>query len=202
MDLEGLLQKYGQIIAEETNVKQIKPLEDVAIKRVIKPIGSQIAPKYGKDTGRIIALAKQWNRQEQDGKIVVIDPDADIRWILEPGEYEISREGLDADNMAAEDNVAIKLDTEITQDLYEEGLARQISRFLNQLRKDAGYNISDRIYLFFEADQPLKKVITSFEDFLKNEVLALDIQEGIPSEYDIQGEFEADSHKATFYLKK
>jgi isoleucyl-tRNA synthetase len=66
---------------------------------------------------------------------------------LEKNEYEIAYEGLDSDDMAIDGNIIARLDLELTPELQREGIAREISRFLNQMRKDANFNIDDRVEL-------------------------------------------------------
>ena len=202
MDLEQLLDKYWEIIKEEVNVKEVMPLQDLNIKRIVKPLGWAISSKYGKDTWKIIQLAKAWNWESQDNKIYVIDPQSGVRWELLPGEYEISWEWIDEKNMGAEDNVVVSLDTSITQDLYQEWVAREISRFLNQMRKEAWYDISDRVNLYYQWDQNLEELISKFKDFLAQEALLSSLQRGIPQKYDIFKKFINWEEKISFYLQK
>ena len=203
MDLEKLLVKYGDIIKEEVNVKEIVPFpQDIAIKKVVKPIGSAISKKYGKDTGEIIKLAKSGSWEMIDDKVYVIGENG-VRWELAPGEYEISWEWVEWDQLTAEDNVVIKLDTTITPSLYEEGIVREISRFLNQMRKEAWYDISDRIVLFVNWDPSLEKITEKYKEFLSQEALLDQIKRGIPQNFDISNTFETeDGKRITFYLKK
>ncbi len=203
MDLEKLLAKYWDIIKEEVNVKEIVPFPaDITIKKVIKPIGSAISKKYGKDTWNIIRLAKSWAWEMVDDRVFVLGENW-IKWELLPGEYEISWEWVEGDQMWAEDNVVVKLDTDITPDLYEEGIAREISRFLNQMRKDAWYDISDRIALFFNGDQKLEEIVFKYKDFLSAEALLKHLERGIPQKFDIHSVFETEKwEKIDFYLKK
>ena len=120
-----------------------------------------------------------------------------------PGEYEISWEWVEGNQIWAEDNVVVKLDTNITTDLYEEGIAREISRFLNQMRKEAGYDISDRILLFFEGDPRLEEIVLNYNNFLSSEALLKDLKKGVPQDFDIHNIFKSESGEdINFYLKK
>jgi len=203
MDLEKLLAKYWDIIKEEVNVKEIVPFPaQVSIKKVIKPIGSVISKKYGKDTWNIIKLAKSWAWEMVDSRVFVLGENW-VKWELLPGEYEISWEGVEGDQMWAEDNVVVKLDTTITPQLYEEWIAREISRFLNQMRKEAWYDVSDRVFLSVEGSSKLEDIVFKYKDFLSTEALLRDVKRGIPHEFDIYQLFEADNwEKIKFYLKK
>jgi isoleucyl-tRNA synthetase len=66
---------------------------------------------------------------------------------------------------------------ELTPELQREGIAREISRFLNQMRKEANYNVDDKVKLFFvTSDEHLMSIVTEFKDFFKHEALISDIQ--------------------------
>jgi len=94
--VQDLLKKYGEIIKEEVNVKQIEELDDsIKITKIFKPIGSQLSAKFGKDTGKIIQFGKQGNIKDAgDGNMIIFDNEGN-EWTLEPGEYEIAYEGLE-----------------------------------------------------------------------------------------------------------
>lgn len=175
---QDLLKKYGEIIKEEVNVKQIEELDDsLKITKIFKPIGSQLSAKFGKDTGKIIQYGKQGNIKDgDDGKVIIFDTEGNER-TLEPSEYEIAYEGLEGDNTAIDQNIIAKLDLQLTPELQREGIAREISRFLNQMRKDANYNVDDKVKLFFAtSDENLINILNEFKDFFKHEALISDIQ--------------------------
>ena len=122
---QALLKKYGDIIKEEVNVKQLEELDhSLKIQKIFKPIGSQLSAKFGKDTGKIIQLGKQGNIKDAgDEKMIIFDPDASGQgneWTLEPGEYEIAYEGLEGDTMAVDQNIIVKLDLQLTPELQRE----------------------------------------------------------------------------------
>jgi len=179
--VQDLLKKYGEIIKEEVNVKKIEELDgSMKITKIFKPIGSQLSAKFGKDTGKIIQYGKQGNIKDiSDGKIVIFDNEGN-EWTLESGEYEIAYEGLEGDNMAVDQNIIAKLDLQLTPELEREGVAREISRFLNQMRKDANYNVDDKVKAIYSTtDEYLQNILNEFEKFFKHEAL---ISEFIPME--------------------
>jgi isoleucyl-tRNA synthetase len=208
---QDLLKKYGDIIKEEVNIKTIEEIDgSMKITKIFKPIGSQLSAKFGKDTGKIIQFGKQGNIKDGgDGKVIIFDPDASGQAsegnerTLEPGEYEIAYEGLEGDNMAVDQNIIAKLDLELTPELQREGVAREISRFLNQMRKDANYNVDDKVKLFFSTtDDNLARIVNDFKDFFKHEALISDIQSTDKPEGDIVALFTNDQSNINFALKK
>ncbi len=207
-NISYILQKYWDIIKEEVNVKQLDILpDDIKVKKIYVPIWSVISKRFGKDTWNIIKFAKMWNVEIlEDWKIKVFSDDWK-EWVLNKEDYQVRFEGLDEKTMAAEENVVVKLDLNITEELKKEGIAREISRFLNQLRKEANYNVDDRVVLYFNTDDNyLKDVVKMFEEFLKREVLLKQIvEEDLSNEsvHDICKVFETDEgKKIKFCLKK
>ncbi len=201
---QDLLKKYGEIIKEEVNVKKIEELDgSVKITKIFKPIGSQLSAKFGKDTGKIIQFGKQGNIKDGgDGKVIIFDNEGNER-TLEPGEYEIAYEGLEGDNMAVDQNIIAKMDLQLTPELEREGVAREISRFLNQMRKDADYKVDDKVKaLYSTTDEYLKNILIEFEKFFKNEAL---ISEFVPIENpegDVVALFTNNEANINFALKK
>ena len=180
LNQEEFLQKYGEIIKEEVNVKEIWSFQsETPITKVFKPIGSQLSAKFGKDTGQIISNGKQGNiRELGEGKVEVFSPQWGS-WILDASDYEIAYEGLDAHDTAVEGNMIAKLDLQITPELEREGVAREISRFLNQMRKDADFAIEQKVKMIYTTESvEMEKLISDFSAFLSTEVLLKEIQKG------------------------
>ena len=179
LNQEEFLQKYGEIIKEEVNVKEIWSFQnETPITKVFKPIGSQLSAKFGKDTGQIISNGKQGNiRELGEGKVEVFSPQWGS-WILDASDYEIAYEGLDAHDTAVEGNMIAKLDLQITPELEREGVAREISRFLNQMRKDADFAIEQKVRLTYTTtSEYLRAILKEFDQMLKWEALLLMIEE-------------------------
>lgn len=208
-DLNYILSKYGDIIKEEVNVKELKPLSsDIKITKIYVPDWKKIASKFWKDTWKIIKFAKQGNVEELEDWKIKVYWDEWESWILEKDEYNIRYQGIDEKNMAVEEWIVVRLDTTIDEDLKKEWIIREVSRFLNQLRKEAGYNVDDRVDVYYNTNSEfLKEVINDFNDWLKNEVLAKDMKfDDNLSEnsdwYDIVQVFNSENWKVIFGLKR
>ncbi len=173
INLWYILNKYWDIIKEEVNVKELDVLpKDIKVKIVYVPIGSIISKKFGKDTGQIIKYAKSGNVEVLDNSKIKVFSDDGKEWILEQQDYQLRYEWLDDKNMAADEGVIVRLNLDIDENLLKEWVARQISRFLNQLRKEANYDVADRVNLYWYTDNEFfKDIVNSFSDFLKKEVL-------------------------------
>lgn len=202
LTVDYVLNKYWEIIKEEINVKDIAALQNAwNIKRVFKPIWSQISAKFGKDTWNVIKFGKMWNIKEWENWSMIVFDDAGNEWTLAKEDYEISYEWLDGKDVAADGDVIAKLDLQLTPELEMEWMAREISRFLNQMRKDADFNIDARVDMYFETTNDyLQKVIDSFSEFLSHEALLNNITPWKP-DWDIQAVFNIDDMIVTFTLK-
>ncbi len=205
----NLPEYYQDIIKEELNVKEVIVSTDLA-KEIAKPEGRKIGPKYGKNVQVIIKNAKEWNIEKlQDGKIKVNTENGEF--ILENDEYTLEfipqDETLD---LEAGFGVVVALDKNITEDLLLEGYARDIVRFVQEARKDADYNVADRIQLVLEnvwewensrmSENIIKKVLEKFKDYIEKETLST-IVENIEKE-DITKEAEFENERVVLKLKK
>ena len=196
-----LLDKYGDIIKEEINVKEVDIYQsDKPITKVFKPLWGQLSAKFWKDTWQIIANWKQWNVREIDGWIEVFDNAWHTRK-LDESDYEIVYEWLDWTDTTVEWNTIVKLDLEITDELKREWTAREISRFLNQMRKDANFAVDARVNMHYKTESDeMKKIIIEFSEFLKDEALIINIVEWDCSNDTRSDVFESEEIKTTFWL--
>ena len=205
MHQEELLKKYEEIIKEEINIKEITGLDNaLKVKKIFKPIGGQLSAKFGKDTGKIIQFGKMGKiKQGENNQILVFDDQGNER-TLEKWDYEIAYEGLEGDNIAIDNEIIARLDLKITPELAREGVAREISRFLNQMRKDAKYNVDDKIHLAYQTDSEyLMQVMAEFWIFLQEEALIKEISHNTRKPAgDIVAEFTSDENMMILALKR
>jgi len=153
-------------VAQELNVKAIEIVEnssDIAVS-VAKAQAKKLGPKYGGAVQSIIKDLKNGQfTQNADGTVSVGN------YVLLPDEVEISFVGKEGLSVQSENGVVVALSTEITPELELEGDARDLVRAIQDLRKDADFEFSDRITLgILGADD----VIAVFKDYVTTETLA------------------------------
>ncbi len=196
------LEKYLTEIIDELNVKEVEFIEDweKIAQRIAKPNARKIGPKFGKEVKEIIPAAKKGQFEIlNNGNIKIAD-----KWELLPDEVEIEFLGKQGFDVESEQGVVIALDTKLTENLKLEGLAREIVRQIQEMRKEADFNIADRIQvsLNFENDQNKRqKVLEKFEDFIKGEVLGNEITNNL-NKAEIKKEVEIETLKITIALKR
>ncbi len=196
---EKLEDYYLEILKEELNVKEIIVLEDSSkiAKKICRPYAKLIWPKYWKDVQKIIIEAKNGNFEElEDWKIKVWE------FILEVWEYEIAYEKLD-ENMDIEAwfGMVIAIDPSLTEELISEWYARDLVRYIQEARKEAKFEVSDRINLELKTESlEIKKSIENFKKYIEEETLSTIIEK--IENWDFYKEIEIDDFKVKITLKK
>ncbi|MDP9352477.1 MAG: class I tRNA ligase family protein, partial [Chloroflexota bacterium] len=172
------LQALQDQVLEELNVKQLEVVESAGelVEYSVLPKLPVLGPKYGKRMPAIRkaltaldprevalrALSGEGVEVQVNRETVVLSPD---ELLIE----EREREGLAS---TSEGGYLVALDTEITPELFYEGLVRDFVRQVQNMRKEAGFNISDRIAVAFESSEDLRTALEHFQDYARSETLA------------------------------
>jgi len=172
-----LNEQYQDIVKDELNVKQVKfdnHLENYASKKVYlyTPL---LGKTLGKDMGAVMGAYKQGNWElNSDGTLSIAGK------VLTPDLFEVRlemKEGI-AGQAFADNKAVVMLDTEVTEELKREGMARDFVRLVQTLRKDKDFNISDRIVLCWSAeDRELRQALQENSAYIAEQVLAVEIKE-------------------------
>lgn len=165
--LEPLL----DLVRDEVNVKEVLLTDDVASAGdlVLRPNAKELGPRLGKAVQDVIRAAKagDWTT-DQDGAIHVAGQ------TLQEGDYELAiepRDGMAAAPLRANDAV-VELDTEVTDDLRDEGRARDVVRHIQQARRDADFQLTDRISLTLSTTDALAGSLEPHRGWIADQVLA------------------------------
>lgn len=173
------LQPFADILADELNVRAVdlEPLResslgDYGIERRLTVNARALGPRLGKDVQRVIQAAKSgvWMTE---GDIVIVDGTA-----LQPGEYDLVLATADPDAAVAflADGGFVVLDTAVTPELEAEGLARDVIRAVQQARKDAALDVSDRITLTVFGDPAAVDAVSTHRELIAGETLATTLE--------------------------
>jgi isoleucyl-tRNA synthetase len=171
---EKLIKDQLETIQEELNVKEIELIKDASQIATIlaKPNAKLLGPKYGKEVQNIIQAAKA-------GKFENL-PSGGIKvgtYELTAEEIEIAYQAKEGFDVATQAGILVGLDTQITPELEEEGLAREIVRQIQDMRKEADYQVSDRIEIALI--KVPHSLIKKHGHFIKEETLATMIHEDL-----------------------
>jgi isoleucyl-tRNA synthetase len=165
------LEPYASLLQGEVNVKAVEFRDDLESfgQFVLKPQGKVLGPKLGGDTQKVMAAARsgEWSAND-DGTVLVAGH------TLEPGEFELALESREGEATAAvrTNDALVNLDVEITPDLAAEGLARDLVRALNDLRKATGLAVTDRIAVVLDPAPEVRAAIETHASTIAAEVLA------------------------------
>ena len=171
------LTHVSDLIAQEVNVKEVLQIDagnDLIVKKV-KPDFKALGPKLGADM-KLLAQAvngisqSQIRQLEQEGSISL---DLESRQFqLELGEVEILTQDMPGWTVASDKGITVALDITLTEALVHEGIAREFVNRVQNLRKDSGLEITDRIEVQYVADESVQKSIQLHLHYICNEVLA------------------------------
>ncbi len=165
-----------EVIGSEANVKSVEILSKEALAKIatkiVKVNARVVGKKFGKKVQELIQKGKAGEFKELGNDVIEIAGEQ-----LVAGEYELgysTAEGVEADASAT---AVVLLDTEITPELEKEGMAREIIRAIQELRKSSGFEISDRISVHWDSkDEIVRTAFIQFETKISNEVLANSIE--------------------------
>ena len=189
---------YLDIVKDELNIKNVEFKDDISefTSYTFKPQLRTLGKKYGKLIPAISNYLK-----EQDGNKLMneLKTNSSIKFTIENENIELLEEDvlidvakMDGFVSETEKNVAIVLDTNLTEELLEEGFIREIISKIQTMRKEAGFEVLDRIEVIYANNLKLAKIINKNENQIKEEVLADSIsenaKEGYTKEWNINGE--------------
>lgn len=172
--------EFKEIIADEVNVKNIEIIEEIQDLAELKLQVNfkKIGAKYGSKVKDITAAVKNGDWKKISDKEISI---AGISLVDDEFEIKLTPKNQDDKKFALaalpSNDCLIQLDIEITEDLEQEGIARDIVRAVQQSRKDADLNVSDNIILKISSpNQQLIKVAQKFGEYIKEQTLANSLQ--------------------------
>jgi isoleucyl-tRNA synthetase len=113
------------------------------------------------------------NRFVEDGSITITVDGEDIE--LGEDDLEIQSEGIEGWLVEQSQGVTVALDTRVTDDLRAEGLARESVKRIQNLRKDAGFDVTDRIAIDYAGSDRIAAAVRDWADWIRNETLALEL---------------------------
>lgn len=170
-----------ELILSEVNVKELELLahENNVFVKSIKPNFKTIGPKYGKQMKAIAALVAQMDQhaiaevETNKGWTGVVDGD---EVILDMSDFEIRAEDIPGWLVASENGLTVALDSTITETLRMEGVARELVNRIQNLRKDSGLEVTDKIRLTLKSSEFIQLAAEANKQFICDEVLATDLK--------------------------
>ena len=195
-EMKAQIEKVSHLIKSEVNIKEIEflaPDNNILVKNV-KPNFKTLGKKYGKQMKQIQAYFTNMSQDEihayekNNGTHLNVDG-VDVELSLE--DALISTQDIPGWAVTSQDDLTVALDMTITDELMQEGLAREIVNRVQNLRKTGGFEVTDRIELLIEKNGKTDAAVEKFGDYICNETLATitkaDALDGIEAEELVEG---------------
>ncbi len=174
------LEAVSDLIASEVNVKNVELIDDASgiLIKNIKPNFKLLGPKFGKNMRFVTAAIQSLNeadiaRLEKENKLA-IDIDGKIE-IITLNDVEISTQDIEGWLVANQGNLTVALDVSISEELRNEGIARELINRIQNLRKENGFEVTDKINLYIEKDGIVDAAVRSNASYIKNETLTKEL---------------------------
>ena len=164
------------LIKHEVNIKEIELLEDASdiLVKQIKPNFKVLGPRFGKDMKLIASEIQKLGADDikniEQNNTLDIDCNGKII-TLQREDVEITSQDIEGWLVANEGKITVALDVTITEPLREEGIARELVNRIQNLRKDSGFEVTDRITVQIQNDQNIEQAINNNLDYIKTETL-------------------------------
>lgn len=177
------IQPLETYIREELNVKEVRysTAEGEKVSLSAKPNAKLLGPRFGKKFG---AVSKQISALSSEQMLLLEagEPLALAGDIFQSEEVQILRQARDgAPDVRSDRFISIEFPCALDEELIAEGLAREIVHAVQQLRKEAGYRVEDRVVITYETDERLSAVVTKHASYIQEETLARAIRRDHPS---------------------
>ncbi|MGD1044369.1 MAG: isoleucine--tRNA ligase [Bacteroidota bacterium] len=169
------------VILEEINVKQIEYVADESaiIKKKSKPNFKSLGPKFGKSVQPIAArlrglTSEEISKLQSQGTLLLKINGTD--YAIDTNDVEILHEDIQGWLVETDGSLTVALDTALTDELIDEGLAREFVNRVQNLRKDSGFEVTDRIQIRHASSERLTKALDRMTGYVKQETLAVEFQ--------------------------
>ncbi len=180
------LQTFADLVQDELNVKEVRLLDNAteAVSHTIKPLQRQLGQKFGNKLPEIQQAIAALDSEDaaktllSGGSLRVTVGGQEC--VIQPDDVEVRAQAKGGFAVAEEGAYVAALVTTLTPELLNEGIAREFVRRVQDLRKVAGLEVSDRIRLFVDAPAQLKAAIEAHRSYVTTETLAVDLEYTAP----------------------
>jgi isoleucyl-tRNA synthetase len=177
VETRRLIEQMNDVILEEINVKRIEFIDESSpiVRKTATPNFRILGPKFGKSVNAVAKRIKEMSSAD----VIHLDQTGTFSTEVNGTPVTISREDLSIAAQSIEgwlvesaEGLTVAVDTTLTPELINEGLAREFVNRVQNMRKDAGLAVTDRIRIYFESSRRLSDAVTRMSDYIKSETLA------------------------------
>ena len=195
------------LIMNEVNVKRIELVAETAglITKRIKPNFKTLGPKYGKYMKQIAALTAAFTQEQIAAVESAPETTLDLggeRITVTAADFEITSEDMPGWLVTSEGKLTVALDITVTDDLRCEGVARELINRIQNIRKDSGFEVTDRIRVEIEAKEAVVGAVAAYADYIGQQTLARDVRTAALPEGEFVVESEIDEEPLKIAVTK
>ena len=195
------------LIMNEVNVKRIELVAETAglITKRIKPNFKTLGPKYGKYMKQIAALTAAFTQEQIAAVESAPETTLDLggeRITVTAADFEITSEDMPGWLVTSEGKLTVALDITVTDDLRREGVARELINRIQNIRKDSGFEVTDRIRVEIEAKEAVVGAVAANADYIGQQTLARDVRTAALPEGEFVVESEIDEEPLKIAVTK
>ncbi|RZK12312.1 MAG: isoleucine--tRNA ligase, partial [Flavobacterium sp.] len=170
------IEAVSDLIKAEVNVKEVELLDDASgiLIKQIKPNFKTLGPRFGKDMGLISKQIQDLSQEkinQLDASGFTIVELSGNSITLTKEDVEITSQDIEGWLVANSGNITVALDITISEELRMEGIARELVNRIQNIRKDSGFEVTDKIVVRLEKNGILEEAILNNEDYIKSETL-------------------------------
>ncbi|GAB4287482.1 MAG: isoleucine--tRNA ligase [Ignavibacteriaceae bacterium] len=206
-DFRNALESIRDVILDEVNIKELVILDDDSeiVSKTAKANFKSIGPKHGKNVKQIASVISGFGKDEikkleSDGSIIVDINGSKTEIIKE--DVEIISHQISGWLVESEEGVTVALDTGLDEKLIQEGIAREFVNRIQNMRKDAGFAVTDKICVNFSGSEEILNAVNSFKDYITNETLANELKSTIDFNQGFKKDWQICDLTCTIEIKK
>ena len=192
--MEHQIEAIKDLVMNEVNVKEIELIKETTgvITKRIKPNFKTLGPRYGKYMKKIAALTAQFTQEQIAAIETAAETELEIdgdKIMVTPADFEITSEDMPGWLVASEGKLTVALDITLTEELKQEGVARELINRIQNIRKDSGFEVTDKISVEIEAKDSVKPAVEKYAQYIGQQTLS----ESVKATAAPKGQFVVDS---------
>ena len=174
------IEAIADLVKSEVNVKEVELIDDASgiLVKEIKPNFKVLGPRFGKEMGKIAGKIKSFQQEdiallEKNGEINININGTDT--ILSLEDVEITSSDIEGWLVANQSGITVALDVTISPELKQEGISRELVNRIQNIRKDSGLEVTDRITITMQSHPEMDAAVEKNAQYIKDETLANDL---------------------------
>ncbi|RQV98104.1 hypothetical protein EH221_02670 [bacterium] len=177
------IQAFTHLIIEEVNVRNVEFGENLSqfMQKRAQPVFKSLGPQFGSQVNRVAEVIRRLTPEEistlEKGKEIRIDLGGKMNGKISAENVDIVTEPVEGYIIQSDGDLSVALDISLNQDLVAEGLAREFVNRVQHMRKEAGYDVTDRIQVCYEATTAMHDAIQLKKEYIQQEILAVSIED-------------------------